>query len=149
MQRFDINGYVLAFDPVATSAAHASRVAPGPEECGCSYCRNWIAGGRDLVPNPVRALLQRFGVPLNGETEVWEAPGDKKDHHWYGGWYTISGEIKVMPHESMRNFYLDGWHLSFSPGGGESYNVAAFGNHRLFELHFLVKEVPVFLAEGL
>lgn len=143
MHTVDIGGYVLEFDPVATAAAHASLVAPGPEECGCWYCRNWIAGGRDLVPKQVRALLQRFGVPLNGETEVWEVPGDRQDH-WYGGWYTIVGELRVMPHESAREFDVDGWVLRFSPGA--SYAVAAFGDHPVFELHFLVKEVPVFLA---
>jgi hypothetical protein len=146
MHSLDINGYVVAFDPVATSAVHASLVAPGPEECGCSYCRNWIAGGRGLMPKSVRALLQRFGLPINGETEVWEVPGDKQDH-WYGGWYTIVGEIKAIPHDAAREFDLDGWRLRFSRGA--TYAVAAFGNHPVFELHFLVKEVPEFLAEGL
>jgi hypothetical protein len=145
MHTVDIHGYLVAFDAVATSAAHQRLVAPGPEQCGCWYCRNWIAGGRNLVPKPVRALLQRFGVPLNGETEVWEVPSNAHAH-WYGGWYTIVGELKAMPDESTREFELDGWCLRFSPGA--SYAVAAFGKHPVFELHFLVKAVPVFLAEG-
>jgi len=38
--RLAVGGYVIEHDRAATVAAYSRIVIPGPEECGCWYCRN-------------------------------------------------------------------------------------------------------------
>ena len=132
--RLEIGGYVLEHDREATAAAYSRIAVPGPEECGCWYCRNWVAGREQLVPSAVRELLARLGIPLAGEIEVWEVP-DEQYAHLYGGWYTVVGCVVAKPPEAAREFTLDGWQMSWS--SGTSYEVSQFAGHDVCELHFL------------
>jgi hypothetical protein len=139
------NGYQLVFDPLATAAAYARIETPGPEECACWFCRNWVAARDEVVRPEIRAWLQRFGIPSNGEIEVWEVPGISK-RHAYGGWYMVVGHIDSKPEPPEREFDLQGWRLSFS--AGPSYAVQAFADLAVFEIHFFT-DVGLFLDEDL
>jgi hypothetical protein len=131
-ERLEIGGYVLEYDREATAAARIA--VPGPEACGCWYCRNWVAGRERLVPASVVDLLTRLGAPLAGEIEVWEVP-DEQHPHLYGGWYMLVGRVVSRPAEGVREFAMDGWQLSWS--SGSSYEVPQFAGQEVCELHFL------------
>jgi hypothetical protein len=130
----EIGGYVVEYDREATAAAYSRIAVPGPEECGCWYCRNWAAGREQLVPAAVRDLLARLGVPFAGEIEVWEVP-DEQHAHLYGGWYMVVGRVVAKPPEAAREFTLAGWQMRLS--AGESYAVPQFAGQEVCELHFL------------
>jgi len=133
-ERLEIGGYVVEYDREATAAAYFRIAVPGPEACGCWYCRNWAAGRERLVPAAVVAMLARLGAPLAGEIEVWEVP-DEQHPHLYGGWYMVVGQVVSKPAEAVREFAMDGWRLSWS--SGLSYPVPQFAGQEVCELHFL------------
>jgi hypothetical protein len=133
-ERLEIGGYVVEFDRETTAAAYSRIAVPGPEACGCWYCRNWAAGRDRLVPTAVRDLLARLGVPLAGEIEVWEVPDEQHDH-LYGGWYMVVGRVVAKPPEEAREFTLAASQMSWS--SGPSYEVPQFAGHEVCELHFL------------
>jgi|HubBroStandDraft_6_1064221.scaffolds.fasta_scaffold404375_2 hypothetical protein len=87
-----------------------------------------------LVPPAVRELLGELGIPIAGEIEVWEVPGEKMPHV-YGGWYLIAGRLVSRPPSEYREFALGSWQLYFSTG--ESFKVAAFEGMEVCELNFL------------
>lgn len=132
----DFHGYHVAFDSSATAAAYARIETPGPEECACWFCRNWVAARSVVVRAQVRSWLQRFGVPSNGEIEVWEVPG-MTTAHAYGGWYMVVGHIRTKPEPPGHEFEVDGWRVSLS--AGSSYAVPAFANLDVFEIHFFTE----------
>lgn len=137
MKTFELGRYVVSFDPVATAKAYAALDVAGPEECGCWFCRNWIAVREEGVPLEVSALLQRFGVPVKGEIEVWETPGDSPGRHLYGGWYMIVGTVENRTTGECAPLRLGPWEVEFTSGC--TYPVPAFGAHPVFEMHFLTE----------
>lgn len=132
MRQVQLGGYLVEVDAEATAAAYAGIPTPGPEDCDCWYCQNWVAGRGQLVPRSVRELL---GIPLAGEIEVWEVPGDAEPHI-YGGWYMLVGRVVQGPVPSA-SVSCEGWGLTFSHGA--SYTVPAFAARQACELHFLCK----------
>ena len=102
----------------------------------CWYCRNWVAGRDRVVHLAVRELLDRLGIPLNGEIEVWEVPGNTLAHG-YGGWYMLVGTIVKMPPPGNEDFTLNEWNLKFS--SKRSYEVPAFAGLGVCELHFFTQ----------
>lgn len=133
VRRVQLGEYLVEVDAEATVAAYAGIPTPGPEDCGCWYCQNWVAGREQLVPPAVRELLASLGIPLAGEVEVWEVPGDAGPHI-YGGWYMLVGRIVQGP-VSSASVSRAGWDLTFSHGA--SYPVPAFAGQQVCELHFL------------
>lgn len=132
--RLQVGGYIVEHDREATAVAYSRIAVPSPEECGCWYCRNWIAGRELLLPAAVRDLLARLGIPLAGEIEVWEVP-DEQHGHLYGGWYTIVGRVIAKPPQQAREFNLAGWQMWWSTN--KSYEVPQFAGREVCELHFL------------
>src|SRR5262245_42638734 len=133
-ERLEIGGYVVEYDREATAAAYFHIAVPGPEACGCWYCRNWVAGRERLVPTAVRDLLTRLGIPLAGEIEVWEVP-DEQHQHLYGGWYMVVGRVATKPPETSREFASADWQMSWS--SGPSYEMPEFAGQDVCEMHFL------------
>ena len=134
LDRLEIGRYVVEYDRETIAAAYSRIGVPGPEACGCWYCRNWVAGREQLVPAAVRDLLALLGVPLAGEIEVWEVP-DEQHKHLYGGWYMVVGRLIAKPPEAARTFDLAHWQISWS--SGPSYDVPQFAGQDVCELHFL------------
>jgi hypothetical protein len=92
-----------------------------------------VAGRNRLLPGLVRELLDRLGVPLNGEIEVAEVPGEQLPH-LYLGWYMIRGQVEARPADPKGEFDWGGWRLWFR--SGSSYKVNEFENREVFELQF-------------
>lgn len=134
MDTIELGPYVIEFDQALTARAYEGIETPGPEQCGCWYCRNWVAGRADLVPQGIREILGRFGIPLAGEIEVWEVPGDGVPHI-YGGWYLFVGRLVSVPSDSSEGMVVDGWQLTFSED--QPYQVEAFRSFPTCQLDFV------------
>jgi hypothetical protein len=137
-----IGGYEIEFDRDATAACYARVCVPGPEACGCARCRNWIAGRDSILTPEFRHLLSQFGIPTDGEIEVWECPGELQPH-LYGGWYFIVG--RILSGERGLTFELGGFRLSFTTE--QSYAVSEFEEQQVCELHFYT-ETAEYLPEA-
>lgn len=141
-QEIQIGANRIAFDREKTVACYSGISVPSPEECGCAYCRNWVLARHTVITEEVRRFLAQFGVPPNGEIEVWEAPSEKMPH-LYGGWYFIVGEIlKGSPEDA---FKVSGMSMNFL--SDHSFRVSEFDGHEICELHFDI-EVGEFLDEA-
>ena len=125
-----IHNNEILTDRAATADCYRKISRPGPESCGCGHCLGWIAARPFVVTPKIRRILQQLGIPLNGEIEVWHVDGTQKDNH-YGGWYMFVGEILSRPEGE---FNVDGVDFRFSRGC--SYDVAAFEQYSVNELHF-------------
>jgi hypothetical protein len=103
MDLLDLPGWRIEYDRGATVAAYASTQTNGPEACGCDPCRNWATTRDGFFPRGFRELLDRLGVPFDGECEVYHNCRLKSGLHSYGGWYhfvgrVLSGEREGSPH---------------------------------------------------
>ena len=130
--RISIGNNTVDVDVAATKAAYAKFSIPGPEECGCSYCRNWVSQRTKTYPAAVKNLLQRMGIKAGYETEIWEVPSED-NRHYYSGWYPFIGEI-IEKSESRET--IDGMEVWVSEG--LSYNVPWMPVGKTQELHFSV-----------
>ncbi|MEI7732736.1 MAG: hypothetical protein WCO56_24400 [Verrucomicrobiota bacterium] len=140
--QLQIGGYKIEFDRDATAACYADVDIPGPEGCGCADCRNWIAGRVQVVTSELRHLLSQFGIPADGEIEVWECPGLSRPH-LYGGWYFIIGSI--VSGEPDHEFTVGNFRLSFT--SFRSFSVSAFEGQEVCELHFYT-EIDTYLPDA-
>jgi hypothetical protein len=106
MQILELPGWRIEYDRVATAAAYACAPVNGPEACGCGPCRNWAATRARLLPEAFRALLDRLGIPLDREAEVYHNARLESGLHSYGGWYhfvgrVLFGERECSPHVAV------------------------------------------------
>ena len=132
-ERLQIGGYEIEFDKEATLAAYSRIPVPGPERCGCAYCRNWVVGRKHTVPAYSKELLLKLGIPDNGEIEVYEYPGGSKPHG-YSGWYMFVGRILSKSSDETNGFGPDIFRMKFT--AGRSFRVSAFDGHSTCELQF-------------
>ena len=140
--QLQIGGYEIEFDRDATAACYARVRVPGPEACGCAYCRNWIAAREHILPSELRHLFSQVGIPTDGEIEVWECPGQSRPH-LYGGWYFIVG--RIISGEPNYEFPVGSFQLSFT--SERSFAVSAFEGQQICELHFTT-ETDTYLSEA-
>jgi len=117
-------------DVDGTRAAYAKLSVPGPEECGCGYCRNWAAQRETTYPEGAKRLLESMGVKPGYETEVWEVPS-RDGRHYYSGWYPFIGSVVAKSDERAEI-------------GGR----AEMGGMELWVLEGLSYRVPWLPAEG-
>jgi len=117
-------------DVEATRLAYAKMNTSGPEECGCSFCRNWAAQREAAYPASVRELLEAMGIRFGFETEVWDCQWD--NHRRYcSGWYPFVGRII---HESEEPTDMDG--MEIFAAKGLSYSAPWFPAEDVHEIHF-------------
>jgi hypothetical protein len=121
---------VVEVDVGATKKAYARLSTPGPEECGCSYCRNWAATREIVYTAEVKEFLESMGITPGYETEVWEAPSDN-DRHYYSGWYPFVGDIMELDEEHERIGQVEFW-----VSRNLSYSVPWVSGDRVHEVHF-------------
>jgi hypothetical protein len=72
VQALHFRRWVLEYDATATSAAYAAARPIGPEQCGCLYCRNFIAARDRSYPSELRQLASTVGVIPLTETETFD-----------------------------------------------------------------------------
>lgn len=125
-----VGGSEIDVDVDATREAYERLNIPGPEECGCSYCRNWIAARKFVYSTDVVAFLESMGIASGYETEVWEASWDD-GRHYYGGWYPFVGLVTVLDEDHEKIGEVDFW-----VSRGVSYGVPWIGSDKVNEIHF-------------
>jgi len=109
MELLELPGWRIEYDRPTTAAAHARTPATGPETCGCDPCRNWAATRIRVLPEEFRSLLDRLGIPLDREAEVYHNCRLDSSLHSYGAWYhfvgrVLSGERECSPNVAFGPF---------------------------------------------
>src|SRR5437660_323019 len=90
----ELPGWCIDYDRAATIAGYAQIPVGGPEKCTCDACRNWALTRDAILPNDMRALLERLGVACGKECEVYHVCRLESGLHSYGGWYHFVGCVK-------------------------------------------------------
>jgi hypothetical protein len=73
--------------------AYAAIAVGGPEGCGCTHCLNFAAQRSEIYPPAGFELLDRLGIPLNREAEIYHMARLESGMHFYGGWFHFVGSI--------------------------------------------------------
>jgi hypothetical protein len=106
MQHLDFPGWQILFDREATTAAYTQIAAGGAETCACDPCRNWAASRAEVLPHEFRELLDRLGIPMDREAEVYHNARLDSGLHSYCGWYHFVGQIIFGEHEDAPRIAL-------------------------------------------
>src|SRR5262245_29774835 len=93
MKLLELPAWRIEFDRPATVAAHARVTVPAPEACGCDPCRNWARTRQRILPAAFLGLLDRLGVPIDREAEVYHICRLESGLHSYGAWYHFVGRV--------------------------------------------------------
>ena len=128
--KFTLGKSIVEVDVDVARESHAAIKVPGFEECGCSYCRNWILQRKESYsPSGVR-LLTDVGIKIRYETEVWDMPWDE-GRRYCSGWYRFVGGIVCHSHE-----YVDFGGMELWVSQGLSYSVPCLVPEAASEIHF-------------
>lgn len=84
--------WTIRCDPEETRRIY-SRIAPGPEACGCEPCLNFAATRATIYPSAVRLLFGQLGIVPEREAEVMHFSRLVSGLHSYAGWFHLVGEI--------------------------------------------------------
>ena len=142
MERLSFRQWVLEYDAAATIAAYAAARPIGPEQCGCLYCRNFVAARDHAYPSELRDLANTVGVIPLTETETWDnGPLEMHDptRRLAGGFFHFVGRIVCDPGVADEDVYF----LS-----ERSLLPASFGEQPVVQVEFsfavpwLVEESP-------
>jgi len=86
----ELLGWRLDIDPETTRQAYRHLAV----ECGCAYCRNFLAALAQL-PAQVQRTLQIFGVDPAKPAEIVELTQNPDGTHFYSWWYHAVGQISA------------------------------------------------------
>jgi hypothetical protein len=107
MDELRIGDQLVRYDRELTLHAYAQIEKGGAEECGCSHCKNFAAQRALAYPGSIPVLLEKLGIDLNKEGEVYEVYAEGRTVH-YGGWFYFSGQLiaagKYLGTESGTDF---------------------------------------------
>lgn len=93
MEKLEIGGWALVFDPAATRAAYQNSTR-GAHDCTCVHCRNFIAVRDSEYPRPFTELLARLGISTDKEAEIYEiGPGDNATRAFTVAGITLLGRL--------------------------------------------------------
>ncbi len=146
MEQLCLDGWILEFDAERTRAAYAESTN-GAHSCTCSYCRNYVAVRDSQYSTDLMNLLDKLGIPLHKEAEVYEiGPGFSPGLRLYGGWYHFVGRI-VNPGAQVKLASPGGtvWSVSFA--ARHDLAPESFRGLPLVQLDFTV-ELPWVLEEA-
>jgi hypothetical protein len=106
---------LIRYDREMTLRAYAGITTDGAAECGCSYCRNFIAQRGSIYPPSFLSLLHQLGIDPTKEGEVYECGPSDDGKRFYGGWLFFTGQL-IEPGE--RHLQQDG--IEYWVAGGRS-----------------------------
>jgi hypothetical protein len=84
---------LIRYDRAATIQAYAAITTDDAAECGCSFCRNFIANRPSIYPQTFLALLDQLGIDPSKEGEVYECGPAEDGKRVYGGWFFFTGQM--------------------------------------------------------
>jgi hypothetical protein len=96
MERFEFDGWLIEFDSERTRAAYRL-TEHGAHDCTCACCRNYVAARDSQYPPRFLYLLNKFGIAVHKEAELWESSTTQKGIHFYAGRYHFVGSILKDP----------------------------------------------------
>jgi hypothetical protein len=108
MEHLSLQDWEILYDREATRAAYSRITAGGAEFCNCAPCRNWVLSRHELLPVKFRDLLDRLGIPVERDAEVYHNARLESGLHSYGGWYHFVGKVERGERENASR-------LSFPP----------------------------------
>ena len=109
-------------DPPATQTAHDSILLGSPEICSCLHCKNFAAARSHIYPPEALALFDQLGIPIDHESEIWEAGPVEGGKCLYGGWFHFVGsnligrDAKVKLSDTTGSWDLESITPEFSLG---------------------------------
>src|SRR5262245_57758370 len=93
MEHLSLQDWEILYDRAATRAAYSRITAGGAERCNCAPCRNWVLSRHELLPVKFKELLDRLGIPIERDAEVYHNARLESGLHSYGGWYHFVGTV--------------------------------------------------------
>jgi hypothetical protein len=139
MDRLELPGWIIEYDPAATVAAYASARVEPRSPCACDPCQNWMTTRDRLYAGEFQELLDRLGIAADLEAEVYhiskldeEVPG----RHLYAGWYPLVGRILNGERECSGDVQLGFSQLFFHSAPGPLMPKAFDHLHPLIQLEF-------------
>ena len=114
VRELELAGWKIEFDREATVAAHNQLTIGGPESCTCDYCRNWAQTRLRVLPASFQQLLERLGIPLDRECEVYQCAKLESGLHLYGGWYHFVGRVVKGEREGSSHVALGTFSVFFA-----------------------------------
>jgi hypothetical protein len=129
MQLIKFREWEFLVDKQSTLETYSKVTVGGPDSCGCSYCKNFVANRDELYPDEIRLLFSDLGIDWNKEYEVVEyGIIDPDGNYLYGGWFHFKGQLvkksTKIPFEKTDDTPIS---VKFSirfrncKGGGNSY----------------------------
>ncbi len=95
--KLDLGGYVLEADPARTRKTYLEIGKGGAEECGCSYCRNYLAVLPSALPEQVLSFFSAAGIDVRKDAEIYEQGEVSPGMRSYGGEYYLWGSVVTEP----------------------------------------------------
>jgi len=89
--------WIFNCDVEATRKAYDSIVSGGAEECGCSYCLNFIEARQKIYPTEVLDLFATLRINYRKEVEAYQMGRSVSGLHLYGAWFHFVGRIVNQP----------------------------------------------------
>jgi hypothetical protein len=97
MTSVDVSGWTVEADPVATRQAHDSMAVGAPESCGCSTCRNFVAGRSRAYPEAAASLFDGLGIRSDRESQLGGAIELGDGFFLYHGFFHFVGVLVDGP----------------------------------------------------
>jgi hypothetical protein len=92
MEELQIGDQVIRFDRQLTQTGCASLRRGWAEECDCESCRNFAAQRESAFPVSFHLLLERLGIDVTKEAEVYDS-GRDDNGVTYEGWFYFAGVV--------------------------------------------------------
>lgn len=143
MKEIEVQGWVLKCDVETTREAYARIPLGDPEDCGCLYCRNFVAARALAYPAAALSLYEQFGIKADREAETYEAGAVESGLRLYGGWHHFIGRIKKEAGTAVT--VAESFDVTFLESG--SCAKLVFDGQPLVQVEFFTK-VPWLLEEG-
>ncbi len=100
---------LIRFDRAMKQKAYAGITTDGAAECGCSYCRNFIAQRASVNPQSFLALLDQLGIDPTKEGEVYECGPTQDGRRLYGGWLFFTGQVLEPGQNHVQQDGMEYW----------------------------------------
>ena len=147
MEKVVFGRWQISADPEETRRAYECIVTGAPEECGCAYCRNFVAARGHVYSKEVRDLFERLGIRFDRESETYDLGESECGLYLYGGFFHFVGVIE-SGRDALEDMSLEPVTGRFSVGFTSQVALVpeSFRNASVVQLEFLAN-VPWLIDE--
>jgi hypothetical protein len=116
MEEFRLGDQIARYDRDATITAYQALRSGDADRCGCVYCRNFSIQRATVYPSEFRNLLEKFGVDVNKEGEIFDGAGPfEPPSRPIGGWFYFVGELIEEGEKLVSDGDFQYWFQPFFP----------------------------------